>query len=121
MKAVILFLLSAGALHATETEAEGTKWFDHRGKVVMVDEPAAAEETAPERWEPQWIAREERRDKALRGEFRHRTSRYRGYGYGYGYGDWGYYTGVSFGVRVGGGYCPPRVPCASPGVRVIIR
>lgn len=120
MKAVVLLLLSAGALQAAEIE--GTKWYNHKGELVMVDGPAAAEKKAPVRWEPQWVAREERRDKALRGEFRHRTSRYRGYGYDYGYG-WGgyYYPGVSFGVRVGG-YYAPRIPCVSSGgLRVIIR
>ena len=120
MKAVLLLILSAGVLQAAEIE--GTKWYDHRGKLVMVDGPAA-ENKAPETWEPQWVAREERRDKALRGEFRHRTSRYRGYGYGYGYGGWGgyYYSGASLGVRFGGGYCAPRIPCVSSGLRVIIR
>ena len=124
MKAVI-FLLLAGALQATEIE--GTVWYNAEGKVAIVDGPAA-EKRAPQSWQPQWVAREARRDKALRGEFRHRSSRryygsgYDDYGYGYGWGysyaPYFYSTGVSY-------RCAPR-PCgsyASPsaGLRVIIR
>lgn len=121
MKAVLLLLLSAAALQAGEIE--GTKWYNHEGKLVMVDGPAAATKK-PDRWRPQWAIDDERRAEALRGKFRHRRSRYGGYddyGYGYGYGGWGYfYSGAAFGVRVGG-YCTPRIPCTSSGLRVIIR
>ncbi|WP_265594710.1 hypothetical protein [Haloferula sp. BvORR071] len=121
MKAVI-FLLLAGALQATEIE--GTVWYNSEGKVAVVDGPAT-EKRAPHTWQPQWFAREARRDKALRGEFRHRSSRRT---YGDGYDDYGYGWGYSYApyFSTGIGYrCAPR-PCvsyASPsaGLRVIIR
>ncbi len=119
MKAVLLLLLSATALLATEVE--GTKWYNHKGELVMVDGPAAATQK-PERWRPQWAIDDERRAEALRGKYRHRRSRSSwGYDdYGYGYSGWGFVYPGTFGVRLGG-YCAPRVPCVSSGLRVIIR
>ena len=127
MKAT-LFLLLAVASHGGAIE--GTVWYDAKGKVAWVDGPAA-EKKAPAPFIPQWVDREERRDRALRGDYRPRG---RGadawpvwdYGYGYGYG----YSG---GYRIRGSYGGSYRSCRSypsssfhytrpsGGVRVIIR
>ena len=108
-------MLLTGALQATEIE--GTVWYDAGGKIAVVDGPAA-EKKAPEPFVPKWVAREERRDRALRGEFRHRTHRSRSYDDG-GWA-WSYPAGYYFGT--GCSYFRPRIyPCASTGLRVVIR
>ncbi len=110
MKAVLGLLLLACPLRAEEEK--GTVWYDSGGKVVLVEKPSAAK-AAPEPWVPQWVAREERRDRALRGGYRRSGCRdgiYPAWGWGW-----------SFPVR----YCRPcpPPPCARPfsGIRVIIR
>ncbi|WP_367870183.1 hypothetical protein [Luteolibacter sp. Populi] len=114
MKAGLLLLLTT-ALQATEIE--GTVWYDAKGKIAVVDGPAA-EKKAPEPFVPKWVAREERRDRALRGEFRHRTSRSRSYGEG----GWAWSYPASYYFGTGGGYCRPRTyPFAGTGLRAIIR
>lgn len=62
-----LFLLLAGALQAGEIE--GTVWYDSKGEVAWVEGPAS-EEKAREPWVPQWVAREARRDRELKGDYR---------------------------------------------------
>lgn len=94
-------------------ESGETVWYDSKGRVAMVESPAA-EKKAPAPWVPQWVAREERRDKALRGGYRRSRSFWNG---AYSTWDWGY---PAF-------YCRPLpcapIPCHRPfsGVRVIIR
>jgi hypothetical protein len=107
MKAAIL-LLVLGTLQAAEPES--TVWYDSKGKVVLVETPA---EKPPEPFIPQWVAREEeRRDRALKGDTRHRRSRAGPSS------PWGWSYPV-----VGFGYCTPRHYRCFPsgGVRVIIR
>lgn len=80
----VLWILLAGVLPAGAIE--GTVWYDAGGKVAWVDGPAA-EEKAPVPFVPQWVAREERRDRALRGDYRPRgrgTFAWTGWGYGHG-------------------------------------
>jgi hypothetical protein len=112
----ILLLVSskAGAI-------EGTVWYDSKGKVAWVDGPAA-EKKAPAPFIPQWVAREERRDKALRGDYRPRSNA------SYDWPAWSYWGAVRPGYGPG-----PAVGCRSyrfssfhytrpsSGVRVIIR
>ena len=114
MKAAwISLLLSAGALHAEESGK--TVWYDSKGTVVAVEE-AGEESQAPVRFVPQWVKREEQRDKALRGDGYRRN---RGAWTDGGYIGWGW----SWPAR----YCRSTpclpAPCARPfgGVRVIIR
>ena len=109
MKAVLGLLLLALPLPAEEEKS--TVWYDSGGKVVLVEKPSAAK-TAPEPWVPRWVAREERRDRALRGGYRRSRNRdgiYPAWGRGW---SW------SYPVR----YCRP-LPCTRPcsGIRVIIR
>jgi hypothetical protein len=81
---IALLLPLVGSLHAGEIE--GTVWYDARGEVAWVDGPAARDSRPP--FVPQWVAREERRDRALRGGFRPRsrwTSAWPVWGYGGGY------------------------------------
>jgi hypothetical protein len=106
MKAGMLFFLAAAALHAAEPEK--TVWYDSKGKVVFVEEPAAK---AREPFVPQWVAREERRDRALKGGFRHHRSRAWPSSWGWSYPVYGCY------------FSAPRYYRCSPatGVRVIIR
>lgn len=68
MKTALFALLLASAQAGA---IEGTVWYDSKGKVAWVDGPAA-EKKAPEPFVPQWVAREERRDRALRGDYRPR-------------------------------------------------
>lgn len=106
MKAGIFFFLAVAALPAVEPEK--TVWYDSKGKVVLIEEPAAK---APEPFVPQWVAREERRDRALKGGFRHRRSR-----------GWSSCPGWSY--PLSGFHCAmPRYYRCFPasGVRVIIR
>ncbi len=102
---------------------EGTVWYDAKGKVAWVDGLAAAKK-APEPFIPQWVAREERRDRALRGDYRPRgrgADAWPVWGYGY--------YGYAGGYRPGGGqiscrsYPSPAFHDTRPsgGVRVIIR
>jgi hypothetical protein len=65
----LLPLLLAGSLHAGTIE--GTVWYDAKGEVAWVDGPAARESRPP--FVPRWVAREERRDRALRGSPRPRV------------------------------------------------
>ena len=106
MKAGYLLVLT-GALQAAEPEP--TVWFDSKGKVALVEAPAAK---AREPFIPQWVAREERRDQALKGGTRHRRSR------AWFSSSWGWSCPV-----YGFGYCTPRYYRCFPsvGVRVIIR
>ena len=107
MKAGIV-VLAVGVLQATEPEP--AIWYDSKGKVALIEAVPAAPPREP--FVPQWVAREERRDRALKGEFRHRRSRtWSSWGWGY----------PSFRVRY-------RTPVhhhhrCSPagGIRVIIR
>lgn len=114
MKAAWISLLPVAGILLAE-EPKETVWYDSKGTVVAV-EPAAAESRAPVRFVPQWVEREARRDKALRGDGYRRSRN--------GWADDGYVGwGWSWPVR----YCRPSpclpVPCARPfgGVRVIIR
>ncbi len=68
MKAAFFILLAVSA-HAGAIE--GTVWYGARGEVAWVDGPAARESRPP--FVPQWVAREERRDRALRGGLRSRA------------------------------------------------
>ncbi|QJE96169.1 hypothetical protein [Luteolibacter luteus] len=108
-----LLPLMAGLISAEEST--DTVWYDSKGRVVVVESAAEAKKAAAP-WLPQWVAREERRDKALRGDGR-RRSRSSWDGAVYSTWDWGY---PAF-------YCRPSpcvlVPCSRPfsGVRVIIR
>lgn len=109
-----LFILLVASAHAAEVD--GTVWYDSKGKVAWVDGPAA-EKKDPAPFVPQWVAREERRDRALRGDYRPRgrgADVWPAWGYGYGYSS-GYrscrsYPSSSFHVT--------RPSC---GLRVIIR
>jgi hypothetical protein len=106
MKAAIL-LLVLGTLQAAEPES--TVWYDSKGRVVLVEAPAAK---APGPFIPQWVAREERRDRALKGGTRHRRSRaWPSSAWGWSYPVYGF------------GYCAPHYYRCFPsgGVRVIIR
>lgn len=121
-----LFMLLLVSAHAGEVE--GTVWYDSKGKVAWVDGPAA-EKKAAAPFIPQWVAREERRDRALRGDYRPRG---RGadvwpvWNSGYGY---GYSGGYRYRGSYGGSYRSCRsYPSSSfhytrpsGGVRVIIR
>jgi len=106
MKAGYCLLLLTGFLQAVEIE--GTVWYDSKGQIVVVDGPAA-EKKAPAPWIPQWVAREARRDKALRGGYRRSRS-------------WSHDIYPVWGWSYAVGYCRPS-PCARPfrGVSVIIR
>jgi hypothetical protein len=121
----ILLLVSAQA-----GDVDGTVWYDAKGKVAWVDGPAA-EKKAPAPFVPQWVAREERRDRALRGDYRPRgrgadTWPVWDLGYGYGY---GYSGGYRYRGGYGGSYRACRsypsssfhVTRPSGGVRLIIR
>ena len=107
-----LLLLPLGILPAEE--AGDTVWYDSKGRVAAVESPAV-EKKAPAPWVPQWVAREERRDKALHGGYRRNRSSWDGAIYSTW--DWAY---PAF-------HCRPvpwtPIPCARPfsGVRVIIR
>jgi hypothetical protein len=79
------FILLAAASQAGAIE--GTVWYDAKGKVAWVDGPAA-EKKSPAPFIPQWVAREERRDKALRGDYRPRGNA------SYDWPAWGYWSGV---------------------------
>lgn len=114
--AMLLLLVSAqaGAL-------EGTVWYDAKGKVAWVDGPAA-EKKAPAPFIPQWVAREERRDRALRGDYRPRGNT------SYDWPAWGYWSGLRPGYRSGTSFRCRSYPSSSfhftrpsGGVRVIIR
>jgi hypothetical protein len=106
MKAGILFFLTTAALPAAEPEK--TVWYDSKGKVVLVEEVGAK---APKPFVPQWVAREERRDRALKGGTRHRWSRTRSSAWGWAYPVYGFHCAVPGYYR-----CFP-----ASGVRVIIR
>ena len=115
----ILFLLLAAAARASEVE--GTVWYDAKGKVAWVDGPAA-EKKAPAPFVPQWVAREERRDRALRGDYRPRGNA------SYDWPAWGYWSGLRPVYRNGASfrcrsYPSPSFHITRPsgGVRVIIR
>jgi hypothetical protein len=117
MKAALFMLLIVSA-HAGEVD--GTVWYDSKGKVAWVDGPAA-EKKSPAPFIPQWVAREERRDRALRGDYRPRGRGADvwptwGYGYSSGYISHGGYRSCrsypSSSFRVTQPYC---------GLRVIIR
>lgn len=117
MKAGWFLLLFAGILQAEEVE--GTVWYNSKGEVVVVDGPAA-EKKAPEPWLPQWVAREERRDRALRGGSPRRGRSWDGDAYAESSGvwDWSYPVGVY--------YPSPCLPSPRPtpifrGPAVIIR
>jgi hypothetical protein len=118
MKCVILILL-AGSLPADSIE--GTVWYDSKGKVAWVDGPAA-EKKAAEPFVPQWIAREERRDRALRGGYRPHGRASSGWP------AWGYWSGVRPYDRSVATPLPCRafpssfrITRPSGGLRVIIR
>jgi hypothetical protein len=122
MKAAFFILL---AVSADAGAIEGTVWYDARGEVAWVDGPAARESRPP--FVPQWVAREERRDRALRGDSRPRgrwSSAWPVWGYG-----GGYWTGYRPHSRVWGPTFRCRsVPTSSfhltrpsGGLRVIIR
>jgi hypothetical protein len=122
MKALLPLLL-AGSLQAGTIE--GTVWYDANGEVAWVDGPAARETRPP--FVPQWVAREERRDRALRGSPRPRgrwTSAWPVWGYG-----GGGWSGCSPHSRVWGATFRCRsypsssfhVTRPSGGLRVIIR
>ena len=106
MKTGILFFLAIAALPAAEPEK--TVWYDSKGKVVLVEETAAK---APEPFVPQWVAREERRDRALKGGFRHRRSHAWPSSWGWAYPVYGFRYTTPCSYR-----CFP-----ARGVRVIIR
>jgi hypothetical protein len=115
----ILFLLLAAAARAGEVE--GTVWYDAKGKVAWVDGPAA-EKKAPAPFVPQWVAREERRDRALRGDYRPRGR------VSYDWPAWGYWSGLRPVYRTGASFHCRIYPSSSfhitrpsGGVRVIIR
>ena len=107
MKAeIFFFFLAAAALPAAEREK--TVWYDSKGKVVLIEELVAE---AREPFVPQWVAREERRDRALKGAFRHRRSRAWSSPWGLAYPVYGFHCGSPRFYR-----CFP-----AGGVRVIIR
>ena len=118
MKTALVILLAAAARAGA---VEGTVWYDAKGKVAWVDGPAA-EKKAPAPFIPQWVAREERRDRALRGDYRPRGN------VSYDWPAWsywgavrpGYRTGVAVGCR---SYRSSSFHYVRPsgGVRVIIR
>lgn len=119
-----LFMLLLVSAHAGEVE--GTVWYDSKGKVAWVD-GLAAEKKAPAPFIPQWVAREERRDRALRGDYRPRgrgADSWPVWDSGYGYSGGYLYRG-----SYGGSYHACRsypsssfhVTRPSGGVRVIIR
>ena len=112
MKAGCCLLLLAGFLHAEE-EPQGTVWYASKGEIAMIDPPAAGRQ-AKEPFVPQWVTREERRGRVLRGGNRRSRSRAED-----AYPVWGW----GFPAR----YCRPS-PWLSrscvrpfPGIRVIIR
>ncbi len=118
MKAIFFILLlissQAGAI-------EGTVWYDAKGEVAWVDGPAAVKK-APTPFIPQWVAREERRDEALRGDYRPRDNA------SYDWPAWGYWSGLRPVYRGGAfRHCHSypsssfHIPRPSGGVRVIIR
>ena len=109
MKA-FLFLALAGL--ATAGEIEGTVWYDAKGKVAWVEGPAAKKKSPP-RFIPHWVAYEQRRDRALRGNLR-RHSR--------GCGAWPTWGGYWHGGAVfrSGTACRP-VAAVRGGVRIIVR
>jgi hypothetical protein len=122
MKTALFILLAAAARAGA---LEGTVWYDAKGKVAWVDGPAAEKkERAP--FMPQWVAREERRDRALRGDYRPRgrgADAWPVWGYGY-----GYYGHVGTYRRGGGHFSCRSYPSSlfhvtrpASGVRVIIR
>lgn len=114
----MLLLVSAHA-----GEVEGTVWYDSKGEVAWVDGPAA-EKKAPAPFIPQWVAREERRDRALRGDYRPRgrdADAWPVWDSGYGYtGAYLYRGGYGGSYRACRSY-PSHVTRPSGGVRVIIR
>ncbi len=100
---------------------EGTVWYDSKGKVAWVDGPAAVKK-APAPFIPQWVAREERRDEALRGDYRPRGDA------SYDTPTWGYWSGLRPVYRTGSFLHCRSYPSSafhytrpSGGVRVIIR
>jgi hypothetical protein len=118
MKAIFFILLlvssKAGAI-------EGTVWYDSKGKVAWVDGPAA-EKKAAAPFIPQWVEREERRDRALRGDHRPRSNT------SYDWPAWSYWGAVRPGYRPGSAVGCRSYPSSSfhytrpsGGVRVIIR
>ena len=109
MKAGCLLLLT-GLLQAGEID--GTVWYDSKGQIVVVDGPAAKKAPAP--WLPQWVAREARRDRALRGGYRRSRSWSNDI-----YPVWGWSYAVGYRRPTP---CLP-LPCARPfqGASVIIR
>lgn len=113
MKAGLGLLLLPVALLSAEENGE-TVWYDSKGRVAAVESPAAAKK-APAPWLPQWVAREKRRDKALRGGYRRSRSSWDSAVYSTW--DWAY---PAFHCRPAP--CPP-LPCPRPfsGLRVIIR
>ena len=118
MKAGWFLLLFAGTLQAEEIE--GTVWYNSKGEVAVVDGPAA-EKKAPEPWLPQWVAREARRDKALRGGSPRRGRSWDGDAYAESYGAvWGWSYPVGF-YRPSPCLPPPCPAPAFRGVSVIIR
>jgi hypothetical protein len=118
MKAALFVLLLASIRVGA---VEGTVWYNAKGKVAWVDGPAA-EKKAPASFIPQWVAREERRDRALRGDYRplgRGADAWPVWGYGCSY-------GYSRSYRFSGAcrsYPSSRFSIARPsgGLRVIIR
>jgi hypothetical protein len=70
MKAGILFFAAITSLPAAA--AEKTVWYDSKGNVALVEKESSK---IPEPFIPQWVAREERRDRALKGSPGPRRSR----------------------------------------------
>lgn len=112
MKAGFCLLLLAGFLRAEE-EPEGTVWYDSKGEIAVIDPPAAGRQ-AKEPFVPQWGAREERRDRALRGGNHRRRSRA---------GDFYPVWGWGFPLRSchSSPWLPPACARPFPDIRVIIR
>lgn len=120
--ALFMFLL----VSAHAGEVEGTVWYDSKGEVAWVDGPAA-EKKAPAPFIPQWVAREERRDRALRGDYRPRgrgADAWPVWDSGYGYsGGYRYRGGYGGSYRACRSYPSSSFHVTRPsgGVRLIIR
>lgn len=106
MKTGIFFLLATAAVQAGEPGK--TVWYDSTGKVALIE---ASPKRAPEPFVPLWVAREERRDRALKGGVRHHRNRTWSSSWGWGYPVYGFRYATPTYYR-----CVP-----SAGIRVIIR
>lgn len=106
MKAGILFFAAISSLPSVA--AEKTVWYDSKGNVALVEKETAK---IPEPFIPQWTAREERRDRALKGSPSARRSR-----------SWSSTWGWAYPIYGSACYRPAYPRChGTAGWRVIIR